>query len=72
MNILMYTSLTLRIGGGGGGGRDGNTGGGVMEMITEEGGAVEMITDGGGRGANDFCTLVWSFTCVRVVGKMHD
>ena len=31
---------------GGGGGRDGNTGGWVVEMITEEGGAVEMITDG--------------------------
>ena len=37
----------MRIGGGGGGGRDGNTGGWVVEMITEEGGAVEMITDGG-------------------------
>ena len=36
----------MRIGGGGGGGRDGNTGGRVVEMITEEGGAVEMITDG--------------------------
>ena len=35
----------MRIGGGGVA-RDGNTGGGVVEMITEDGVAVEMITDG--------------------------